>query len=72
MLPPWDNIEEDTVLMDRLQSWLMKQPGLCSTVTDAARHFGVEDVRIRQAACDAYWLGIEKIDGIDHVFADGE
>jgi hypothetical protein len=72
VLQPWEDIQEDTTLIDRLQSWLMTQPGLCAKVTDAAHHFGVEPVRIEQAAAAAYWLGLEKLDGVEHVFADGE
>lgn len=69
-MEPWDDIEEDTTLIDKLQSWLMTQPDIQASVTDAARHFGVEPDRIRQAARDGYWLGLA--DGGEMVFADGE
>jgi hypothetical protein len=71
-LQPWEDIEEDATLIDRLQSWLMKQPDIQAKITDAAAHFNVKPDRIRQAAQDGYWLGtIMHRDG-EYVFAEGE
>lgn len=72
-MKPWDDIEEDTTLIDRLQSWLAKQPNLQVRVSDAAHHFGVPTERIEQAARDGYWLGLDRFDNdVPYVFADGD
>lgn len=72
-VPPYDDIEVAATLIDKLQSWLVKQPNMSALVDDAAKHFGVPRDRIEQAARDGYWLGlVDTVDGDRFVFADGE
>lgn len=69
---PWEDIDVDATLISSLQDWLVTQPSMQARVEDAARHFGVEEIRIRQAASDGHWLGVMRFEGVDYVFADGE
>lgn len=68
----WDDIEEDTTLMGKLEKWLIKRPGLHASVTDAAAHFKVPTQRVEQAAQDHPWLGIDHALGVPTVFVVGE
>ena len=63
---------QDTFI-SKLQSWLSKQPNRHARVSDAAHHLGVPTERIEQAACDGYWLGLDRYDeDVPYVFVDGD
>lgn len=70
---PWEDIEEDTTLINKLTWWLAHEtPTGMARIEDAAEHFGVETIRIVQAATDGQWLGFETHDGVKYVVADGD
>lgn len=71
-MQPWEDIEEDTTLISRLEGWLGTLPNKQAKVSDAAHHFGVETVRIDQAAQDSWCLALAKsvVDGEMYVCVD--
>lgn len=68
ILPPWEDIEEDTTLSAWLEKWLTKQPAAKALISDAAAHFKVSRERIEQVAGDHPWMGSNGT----IVFLDGE
>jgi hypothetical protein len=74
MTQPWEDIAEDTTLIGKLETWLGTQNHKQAKVSDAASHFGVETIRIEQAAMDSWLLAIVEslIDGAKYVCLDVE
>lgn len=74
MTQPWDDIAEDTTLIAKLETWLGTQTHKQAKIADAASHFGVETIRIEQAAGDSWVMAIVEslFDGAKYVCLDVE
>jgi hypothetical protein len=69
---PAMEIDHEPDLIQKLQDWVVKQPGSIAPVTKAAEAMGLPIVVIEQLARDGYWLAIEMRHGVAFVAADGE
>jgi len=73
-MQPWEDIQEDATLMDRLETWLGTRQHMQAKIHEAAAHFGVEPERIQQAARESWCLALVNslVDGAQYVCVDSD